>query len=427
VRGNLGVFGARPGRPRLAQNAALLLLLALITGLNSSAGAADRAPAPFEDRDAEECLEAVPAAASVADVTDDGRQVVLDVHLVLDGIPTSRAQEIIDQAQYAYDPLGITLRATYQEVSFPPQKMAREFELSEPVPASDPSYLFQKTKEAVGGVRPANSDVVYLLTDDAITGSTAGVADCIGGVRYPNRAFGIGEEEEDSGGSGIYFCCTLTTAKVAAHEIAHLLGAHHHYANCVEGAATKLDDTHLGTCTMMFNDVGLVNLRFSALEGAVVRGHALAYADRKPEEAKPAPGPQPQPQPSASQSPSGQPSPSPSSSSEPEEEPSSSEVVTYSRTVDLRLSGHLRATGRIDAGTAEVCSSLVSVSIERKSRGGWTRLRTKTTQADGTFRLKLTDQNGRYRAAVEEVGGHNADGAYTCGPATSTLVRHQHG
>ncbi|MDP9067870.1 MAG: M12 family metallo-peptidase, partial [Actinomycetota bacterium] len=281
---------------------AVLCCVILLIGSNVaalSAGASGTSPRTF-DQDAEDCFEFIPAEQSVAGVTDDGREVVLDVHLVLDGVSTSRAAEVVQQAQHAFTPLRIKLQPTFQQVSFPPQKMAPEFQLSQPVPASDADYLMQKTKEAVGGARPANSDVVYLLTDDAITGGAAGKADCIGGVRYPSRAFGIGEEDEDWG--GLQVCCTRTTAKIAAHEIAHLLGAHHHYANCAEGAAEKLDDPHLGTCTMMFNDVGLVNLRFSVLEAAVVRGHAIKFADRAPEETQPQPEPtEPQPEPTEPQ------------------------------------------------------------------------------------------------------------------------------
>ncbi len=60
----------------------------------------------------------------------------------------------------------------------------------------------------------------------------AGVAYCIGGVRYADTAFAIGE------GSSPWET-TLDdktfSAKIAAHEIGHVMGAHHHYGNCVEG------------------------------------------------------------------------------------------------------------------------------------------------------------------------------------------------
>ena len=69
------------------------------------------------------------------------------------------------------------------------------------------------------------------------------------------------------------------TAVVAAHEIGHLMGAHHHYANCVEGIAPdELLGLELTPCTLMFNAVNPASLRFSAVNGPVVRGHAVDFA-----------------------------------------------------------------------------------------------------------------------------------------------------
>lgn len=352
--------------------------------------------------DAEECTEAVPAATSMAGVLDDGREIALDIHFLLDEVSISRAQGIMSQMQKAYSPLNIVLRGTYQEVSYPAQKMAQEFPTSAPVPSSDSSYLFQLSKQTMGGQRPLNTDVVYLLTSDHITGGTAGVADCIGGIRYPNRAFGIGEEEPDPPPSqSLNFCCTWATAKIAAHEVAHLLGAHHHYANCAEGAPAAVEDRHLLTCTMMFNDVGAVNLRFSTLEGAVVRGHAVQYADRPPE--------QPKPQPST------EPSPAPS------EDPGSL------RSIDLNLSGHLIARGIVEAQDEEPCRAGVPVELQwLTEEGEWERLRTTRTLSDGTFRVRLPDAPGWYRAILYESFAEDAQYEYDCSPAESASRRHRH-
>lgn len=366
----------------------LLLCVSLLVAGNLtflSAGAAAPTQTRFDD-EAEECLEAVPAAASVSGVTDHGREVFLDVHLVLDEVPRERAAQVMEQAQHAYSPLGITLRTTYQMVSFPPQKMARDFELSEPVPASERKYLFDRTKEAVGGERLPHSDLVYLLTNDAILGA-AGIADCIGGVRYPPRAFAIGEEQEDLDSEPI--CCTLATAKIAAHELAHLLGAHHHYANCAEGAVEKPNDTHLGTCTMMFNDVGLVNLRFSVVEGAVVRGHAVEFADETPERVSAAAG-------------------------------------THARSLTLKLSRHRGVTGRLDAENGVACSGEVPVSLERRDKDGWVRTETTVTGSDGSFAFNVPHEPGRYRAIAQEFGGGDeGKNLYTCTAASSAPITHR--
>ena len=60
----------------------------------------------------------------------------------------------------------------------------------------------------------------------------------------------------------------------AAHEIGHLMGGHHHQANCVE----SLLNIGGSPCTLMFNFIDLQSTAFSLLNGIVVRGHGQAYA-----------------------------------------------------------------------------------------------------------------------------------------------------
>jgi hypothetical protein len=133
-------------------------------------------------------------------------------------------------------------------------------------------------QDAVGGARPWGTDVVYAMTSDNIA-NAAGYAECIGGVRFGGHAFAVGEaavEADADTGPG-----NNKSAKIAAHEIAHLLGAHHHYANCAEaprdpgGGITMLVSE---ACTMMINDVGLASLGWSTLESSVVRGHVERFA-----------------------------------------------------------------------------------------------------------------------------------------------------
>ena len=56
------------------------------------------------------------------------------------------------------------------------------------------------------------------------------------------------------------------TAEVFAHEMGHLIGAHHHYANCVEGNLSSTDQNDLSPCTLMFPAVNFASLNFAALE-----------------------------------------------------------------------------------------------------------------------------------------------------------------
>ena len=147
----------------------------------------------------------------------------------------------------------------------------------------DAQGLIQQSKALFGGVRPAGIDVVYTLTSKDISAggnnAVAGLADCIGGVAFPDRAFAVGEElDPDSTGVGGLVIAANLSAKVASHEVGHLFGGHHHYANCVEGLLSELG-AELSPCTLMINAVDLSSFNFSAVNGLVVRGHAEAYAD----------------------------------------------------------------------------------------------------------------------------------------------------
>ena len=68
------------------------------------------------------------------------------------------------------------------------------------------------------------------------------------------------------------------TAEVMAHEMGHLMGAHHHYSNCVEGNLTSAGPSDVSPCTLMFPAVNFASLNFAALEGSTVRGHAVQHA-----------------------------------------------------------------------------------------------------------------------------------------------------
>ena len=225
--------------------------------------------------DAEDCAEPVPQQISVP-TSDDGREVVLDVHFLLDGVSPESAAEIVRHASKPYSDAGIRLSPTFEEVSFEAAGTAANGK-----PYIGAEELIKSTRQHLGGFRPYNSDVVYTLTskEPGAGGAgegVAGLADCVGGIRFPEAAFAVGEAGlRDDPEWHVW------GGKVAAHEIAHLLGAQHHYANCAEGdpEATRQD---LTPCTLMFNDVLLVSLRFATLESAVTRGHALAYADETP-------------------------------------------------------------------------------------------------------------------------------------------------
>ncbi|MFN2626050.1 MAG: hypothetical protein ABR520_08210 [Mycobacteriales bacterium] len=230
------------------------------------------------------CIEPVPEAASVAHVAPGTPPLTLDLHVVLDGIDYGRAERVIAQMRVAYDPLHVTIKPTYYLPSLRRRVLVDED--GDDVHTNDVDKLFVALKSLFrDGKRPPGTDVVYLMTDrNLVSGgddAVAGIADCIGGVRFPSRAFAMGEVDAEDGADapisiGPVTFFSNTSAKIAAHEVAHLLGAQHHYANCAEGVTSEFGEASV--CTLMFNDVGLVSLAMGTLEASVVRGHVEMFA-----------------------------------------------------------------------------------------------------------------------------------------------------
>ena len=218
-------------------------------------------PAQAQKSDPEnppDCLQLTPGAVSV-----NTTAVTLNLRIVLDGVAMERATQALTDAQKAYTPLNISINPSYQFVSFTNR---------------DSAALIAEAKGRFGGERPAGTDAVYVmtakdLTTDGTDNSVAGQADCIGGIAFSDKAFAVGEALEDSPlSAGVVVISKLNAAKVLGHELGHLLGAHHHYANCGEAAGGGD-----APCTLMFNDVSLQALKFSTVNSSVVRGAAQEY------------------------------------------------------------------------------------------------------------------------------------------------------
>ena len=206
-----------------------------------------------------DCLQLTPGAVAITNAP-----VTLNLRVVMDGVDVGRAQQVLADALAAYSPLAIQINASYQYVSFT---------------STDATALIAEAKSHFGGNRPAGSDAVYVITSkDLITNgndnSIVGQADCIGGVAHANTAFAVGEALEDSPlNAAVVALYRKNAAKVLAHELGHLLGAQHHYANCAEAAAGGD-----APCTLLFNDLSLQSLKFSTLNSSVVRGAAQQFA-----------------------------------------------------------------------------------------------------------------------------------------------------
>jgi hypothetical protein len=217
-------------------------------------------------------LPATPAAVAVP-VVDDDTPITVDLYLVLDrGIAESRARAVIAMAQESYTPLGITLRVVGL------QKVRLEGTEAQPL-------IDQTTDLFPDGERPKGSDAVVTFTSvdieqAPIGNGVMGLAGCIGGVRYPDRSFLVAEVPGDAPAfafGGVSYMGN-TAAKVVAHELGHLLGAHHHFANCAEGVPSEAAEGEASPCTLMSNFADFDSINFGTFEAAVVRGHADAYA-----------------------------------------------------------------------------------------------------------------------------------------------------
>jgi hypothetical protein len=238
------------------------IILAAACALLAAMPASARAQA-FEFGHVPACFEAVPAAVAAP----TGQPIEVRVHVVLDkGVSIQEGRHAMERARVAYEPMGLQIVPSFSVAEFN---------------SDEADALFGELKARFGGQRPPWAHVVYLLTkrDIAQAGqrAVAGVADCIGGVAFADSAFAIGEAGGEGNGIGPATWFMDDTAKVAAHEIGHLFGAHHHYANCAEGVPDE--PTDVSPCTMMFNDIALVSLRFSTLNSAIVRGHAVSYLE----------------------------------------------------------------------------------------------------------------------------------------------------
>ena len=242
-------------RKRLALIATTGALFAVASGPSAQA-------APIEIGHIPECTELVPAAISA-----DNTPVNLQTHVLLDGVSAERGQQVFQVAKDSYAPLGISLDTSFETVSFT---------------GTDAQGLIDQSKARFGGTAPAGTDLVYALTNKDIQAggqaAVAGLADCIGGVAFDNRSFAVGENftTDEAALLGIPVSGKLT-AKVAAHELGHLMGGHHHYANCVEGLLSEFPG-ELSPCTLMFNAVDLASINFATLNGLVVKGHGQLYA-----------------------------------------------------------------------------------------------------------------------------------------------------
>ena len=217
-----------------------------------------------------------PADVLQAALADDGRRVRLDVLVLLDGVSQEFAASFFQTVALPYAELDIDVVPTFQAVP------------DGAITSDVTTEIIDQAKDLVPGRRvPDEFDVVELLTHRNITAlgldAVAGQAECIGGAAYKEHSFNVSEAQEDVDQSGIKFGpVTLVpdvAAKITAHEIGHLFGGQHHFANCVEGfRADEFTTRDSSPCSLMFNSADFIALHFGTVNGKIIRGYALTYA-----------------------------------------------------------------------------------------------------------------------------------------------------
>lgn len=225
-----------------------------------------------------DCYEDVPDA--ITPVTPDpGGKVQVNVAVLADGVDPNVALATARRAAAAYTPINVQLAvASVTPVAIAPDKGGN---------VASATRVIADAKRLLGGRRPAGTDAVYVITakdlyDGTLGDAVAGMADCIGGVEHATTAFAVGEVDEGEvelllDGGPVLF--PDTSAKVLAHEVAHLLGGQHHYATCGEGLLSgEAQQRRVAPCTLMSNFVDLQAHRFSTVNAAVVRAHASEFA-----------------------------------------------------------------------------------------------------------------------------------------------------
>lgn len=265
-------------------------IVVCLSALLLASGAVARANVPSPGRgpifDIEaDCSATPPAAYSASGITDDGHEVSVEVAVVLDGVKKGRARKLLAKVASAYTQPNIDIAP----VSFHRLALKADETVSGERAKVDGGHAIEQTKSFFGGQRPAGADVVHLLTNKDLTLPTygsapAGVAECAGGVQYPDKAFSVSEDQGiDSYSIGPLQGITNVLdapAEAVAHEIGHLLGGLHEYKSCAEGAQPEdASNRDPSACTIMSDIVDVASLRFSVLESTVIRGYALRFAD----------------------------------------------------------------------------------------------------------------------------------------------------
>ncbi len=89
--------------------------------------------------------------------------------------------------------------------------------------------------------------------------------------------------------------------------------------------------------------------------------------------------------------------------------PAPAAITPHPRELTLRLSRHLMALGEVTVLDGAPACLTGRVAIERKDGQGWQKVKSASTDQDGSYKVRLPDHPGRYRAAVSHTPSCEAD------------------
>lgn len=222
-------------------------------------------PVALIDRGAPDCTQ-IPPEETPALALSTSDQLTLRVRFVFERGDRKLAKTYVATTVSAFERIGVALEPSFERIPVP-----EDWENS-PL-SSEPSReeQFELVKKHYGGRRPDGTDAVYYFSRYW----AGGFADCIGGIRWPDRAFAIGST--DYATEGIVPAPTVNEGVIAAHELGHLLGAHHHYSNCVEAAPKGTLAGEPGACTTMSPLAITASTTFSLMEASFIRHYVQEY------------------------------------------------------------------------------------------------------------------------------------------------------
>lgn len=231
------------------------------------------------------CTEETPAGVSTA--LPGSRPVGVRVLLQTDHVARDAVAGAVDEATRVLATAGLDVTFVVRRLDLPAAERNAEGDRE----ALAVTAVHAAQRKATGGVEPRGFDLVHLLTtrdlydEDPAGGpryAVAGHAECIGGIRFDGWGYSASEvppRDRFLKGTTIKMQPEMR-GRAMAHELGHLMGAHHHYSACGLAAADELQRSQGGVCSVMFPDTAVHGPSFDPVNAQIVRGHAEKWAGR---------------------------------------------------------------------------------------------------------------------------------------------------